>query len=656
MNKRNIWLFEIIFVFLIIIFIIFVSATPWLDFIFQNPADINTLNLYTNGVNISYNISDSVGLNASTVRFYFKTNNSVSDVSYYINGTAYTGFFTNSIVNQSANWTTQLDDNDVYPAKFNINQDTMENTGHSMVSLTASNAAKIEFLNISNTTQYNVFEFMANSSTFASSLFVFYCNSSYTSGTVATNANCIQFGAIAGTPNFNITNPLLNSSKYQSIALTINTTSGKASNSVQVTPTSYLVLDKSGGGGIPWNFYEVPVGSRATTSQTSGNNGATWASQTYTFDAHFHQYQGTDTFYYYAYANDTSGNNNISALRSDLLQQAGMSPSVPHVSIPANQSYAGTINISYIAAISPNGYAISFYNITLANPDESYNKTIANNNSLNLSYLWNTSGTTDGSYFVKVVATDNTSQTSFDLSDDFTIDNTNPTAVLTCTPSDVSSGDTIVCSCSGIDATSGIASTSYTQYPPTSSSGTYSTTCTVTDNAGNLGRSTFNYNVMSRATSSPATGGGSSSSSTGTISTQSSNLTTQNNTLSSSPIPENKTIGVNVENATYNLTVLKVGNNSVETIFSYDRIERTISVGEEINYTVGENIVKIKLTGIEKTGAIFNVEVSKKTSPTLGIKTIGIIVCAIIVIILISITLFRKNKRKKLKFHKKKRK
>jgi hypothetical protein len=657
MKKRGFWLLEIIFVFLILAFIIFVSATPWLEFIFQTPSDINTLNLYSNGVNISFNISDVVGVNASSVKFYFKTNNSASDISYYVNGTPFIGFFNNSITNQSiispTNWTTQLDDNDVYPAKFNINQDVMENTNHAIVPMGANGATKIEFLNVSNATQYNVFEFMANSSVAATSLFVFYCNSTYTTGTLATNTNCIQFGSIAGTPNFNISNSLLNSSKYQLIALTINTTTGKASNSVQITPTSYFVLDKIGGSATPWNVYNIPLGSRATTSQTSGNNGGAWTSQTYTVDAHLHQYQGTDTFYYYTSAGDTSGNNNLSLLRSDLLQQGGLSPSAPHVSIPANQSYAGFINISYLAAISPNGYSISFYNITLANTDESYNKTIVTNNSLNLSYYWNTSGTPDGSYLVKVVATDNISQTSFDFSENFIIDNTNPSISFSCAPLNVVSGDTITCSCSGTDATSGVASTVYTSSILTSSSGTYPTTCYVTDGAGNSVSNTINYNVQSKGFFSPSSSGGSSGS-TGTSSPSTS--ATQNNISNSISVPENEIVKVNVGNTNYNLTILNVGNNSVQTIFSYDGIERTISVGGEINYTIGENIVTIKLQGIEKAGAIFNVEINKKSSPTLDIKTIGIIVGGIIILTLISLTLFRKHKKKKVKHAKKKRK
>ena len=636
-------------IFIFLIFIFFVSATPTLELIFQTPADINTLNLYSNGVNISYNISDVVGVNASSVRFFFKTNNSASDISYYINGTAYTGFSTNSILNQSNNWTTQLDDNDIYPSKFNINQDIMENTVHAFVSLASNGAAKIEFLNVSNSTQYNIFEFMANSSVAASSLFVFYCNSSYTTGTLAINANCVQFGSISGTPNFNITNSLLNTSKYQLFLFTINTTTGKASNSIQVTPTSYFVLDKIGGGPNPWNIYEVPVGSRATASQTSANNGGAWTSQTYTFDAHIHQYQGTDTFYYYLSANDTSGNNNVSLLRSDLLQQAGMPPSVPHVAIPANQSYSEFINISYIPAISPNGYTISFYNITLANPDESYNKTIATNNSLNLSYYWNTSGTPDGSYIVKVVATDNISQTSFDLSEQFMIDNTNPTSSLTCSPSEVNAGDQINCLCGGSDLTSGVSTIIYNPNPPTDFSGDFQEICTVTDYAGNYHVSTFPYSVESRGYYSPGSAGGGSSvtsQSQNNISLPENKTTEQQINLSSQ---KNETINVSVENKNYSLDIIGINNNSVT--FTFNGMEKEISEGEIQTFQIGSSVVTLELKSISDQGANFNVMISKKPYE-LNATTIKLIVATVILLILILLDIFVKPHKIKKSKHK----
>ncbi len=249
--------------------------------------------------------------------------------------------------------------------------------------------------------------------------------------------------------------------------------------------------------------------------QTSGNNGGTWTNQTYTVDAHLHQYDNTTTFYYYACATNNTGNTSCSSVSSDLLQEAGQPPSVPHVYIPANTSYSGIINISYIQSISPNGYNISFYNITLSNPDESYNQTIVSNNSLNLNYSWNTIGVTDGNYLVKVVATDSLNQTSFDFSDPFIIDNTPPLAVALCNPSIVYTGASINCSCSGTDATSGVSSTTLSSSPSTLNSGTYTYTCTVVDNAGNSATSSATYSVNptpSGIGSSPS--GGSSSATT----------------------------------------------------------------------------------------------------------------------------------------------
>lgn len=79
----------------------------------------------------------------------------------------------------------------------------------------------------------------------------------------------------------------------------------------------------------------------------------------------------------------------------------------------------------------------------------------------------------------------------------FTFDVTPPTApVFSCTPSDVTQGQLIICSCSGSsDANSGIDSYSYTVNPDTELTGAFSLTCVVTDKAGNSNSSIALYTV-----------------------------------------------------------------------------------------------------------------------------------------------------------------
>lgn len=114
----------------------------------------------------------------------------------------------------------------------------------------------------------------------------------------------------------------------------------------------------------------------------------------------------------------------------------------------------------------------------------------------------------DEVYYFNVTVND--SATNEDTSSDrtFYLDGTNPVATLSCSPSSVSRGNTVTCTCSGTDVGgSGINSsvTSAATTPSTSSTGTFTATgCSVTDYAGNSDTATDTYSVTSTST-----GGGS---------------------------------------------------------------------------------------------------------------------------------------------------
>lgn len=72
-------------------------------------------------------------------------------------------------------------------------------------------------------------------------------------------------------------------------------------------------------------------------------------------------------------------------------------------------------------------------------------------------------------------------------------DTTNPTITFSCSPTSVTTGETIICSCSATDAIDSSPTVSYTINPSTSSTGTYTTTCTATDDAGNSASSSISY-------------------------------------------------------------------------------------------------------------------------------------------------------------------
>ncbi len=71
---------------------------------------------------------------------------------------------------------------------------------------------------------------------------------------------------------------------------------------------------------------------------------------------------------------------------------------------------------------------------------------------------------------------------------------------MSCSPSSVSRGNTVICTCSGTDSGSGIndSATSAATTPSTSSTGTFTATgCSVTDYAGNSDTATDTYTVTS---------------------------------------------------------------------------------------------------------------------------------------------------------------
>ena len=128
--------------------------------------------------------------------------------------------------------------------------------------------------------------------------------------------------------------------------------------------------------------------------------------------------------WYYVCANDTLGNSDCSGISSDLMDLYGLPPTSPDVYNPTEGIYTGNITINYTEAISPNGYDIAFYNISLVNLDLSHNMTITSNNYLNLSYVWDSTPALTGQYFIKVTACDVYDQCSYGLSENITIYNT----------------------------------------------------------------------------------------------------------------------------------------------------------------------------------------------------------------------------------------
>jgi hypothetical protein len=394
-------------------------------FIKQTPSDIDTYNiLASNLLNITYNITssgdNSIGIDSTKSKIWFKTNRTTDDISRYINGTSTTGYRSSTrYTNISSNYYFNLSDNDVYPATYNLDTGFFTNTSHSAYSIdNILEYVKLEFYNISNAKQYGFFEFMANNSSIMSNtLMVMYCNSSYTTGDTMMSSNCAEIGSLA--PGIAYNHSHGGNSSHQVITFAINITTNTINN-IKVTGVSYFILHElSPVGG--WNVWYVPTVARTSAMQTTITGGVSWSDFSGTFDSHVHQYDGTDTFYYYVCGNDTFGNSNCSSIRNDLVNLTGLAPDAVDISSPTSQTYTGNLWINFTNSTSPNGYNITSYNISLVYPNTTFIASLTNTTA-NVGYNWN-STSYNGGYRIRVQTNDNISQYSYSYSENFTLDN-----------------------------------------------------------------------------------------------------------------------------------------------------------------------------------------------------------------------------------------
>lgn len=410
----------------------FVLTIVSIAFVSQIPSDINITNVINSPVKITYNITGN-NLNTSTIRLFYKANSTADNTMFWLNGTAFSGYFDDSYsltprTNVSTNYTWTLLDNEIYPGTYNTGPVSIDNIAHTKVTLGNKNSyIWTEFYNVSGTKQWGYYEIMANSTVGANPSSVYYCNSTYTTGDVSTNANCALISTRTATSAFDHCHT--NASCHIGFQFAINTTA-QTIGSVKVTSISYFVFGKSKN----WNYFTIAGIVRPSMQKTTVNKGISWTvDNTAIVDTHLHQFDNSEnqTFHYYACANDTSGNETCSSVRTDLMEMGGLPPSSPDVYSPVEDSVytlGDTININYTASLSPNAYNISFYNLSLLNSDFTFNKTIYTNNSLNLSYAWNTSvivagayGIVAGSYLVGVEAKDVINQASMGYSGQFNI-------------------------------------------------------------------------------------------------------------------------------------------------------------------------------------------------------------------------------------------
>ena len=397
----------------------------------QQPIPLVAINSINVGVNISYNIS-TIGLpiNVSTVNLFWIVNSTLRSQVIFVNGSVFPlPHIDGRPTNISNTFKFHIDENEFLPASYNVDDDVTDDTLHNTQTLTSNNAwIGMRFYNMTNNTENNFFEIMSNSST---SQQIYFCNSSYAFAadavpSIVTSPRCALIGSIAaGSPYAHVHST---NSSHQVLFFSMNVSTGTI-NGIKTTPTGYFFLRGQGGGANTIRYYTVPIITRPDQMQLTTNNGGTYTNQSFTVDAHVHQFTANNTWFnYYACANLSTAESysNCSILTSMLLSGGNLPPSSATITYPnSEQHLKGMVNITWIAAVSFTGY-ITIQNITLLNADFSYNSTI-NTNASGTSYMWNTSLFPDGRDFViRLKSTDNNSLTSVANVLNLSIDNTYP--------------------------------------------------------------------------------------------------------------------------------------------------------------------------------------------------------------------------------------
>ena len=136
---------------------------------------------------------------------------------------------------------------------------------------------------------------------------------------------------------------------------------------------------------------------------------------------------------------------------------------------------------------------------------------IGNTSTSAYNLTWNTTGMTEGYYNITVIVFDSLGNDANDTNTNITVDNTAPeNLTFSLSDSTLSVGGSVSGSCSGDDVWDK-SPTGVITSPGTSSAGSFTATCTVTDDAGNLNSTTLGYTVTATSTSSSSSGGSSGS-------------------------------------------------------------------------------------------------------------------------------------------------
>jgi len=216
--------------------------------------------------------------------------------------------------------------------------------------------------------------------------------------------------------------------------------------------------------------------------------------------------------------NDTYGNKNNSHFIRFRIDNT-----VPNVtaftSTTNNGNYSQNITLNITAADGKSGLGSAYFNLTNSSGKQVAFVGRGTISGSTMSVNYNTSSLTDGAFNITVYVNDTANNINNTERIQVTIDNTDPSASFTCTPSSVSLTNVVTCGCSPSDSLSGVNSTatSFTKNPSTSDTGSFSISCSFADLAGNIATVSTSYEVTGGGAGGGGSGGGSSSFYTKTI-------------------------------------------------------------------------------------------------------------------------------------------
>ena len=251
-----------------------------------------------------------------------------------------------------------------------------------------------------------------------------------------------------------------------------------------------------------------------------------------------------------------------------------------------------TLNISVVDAHSGETGSVCLIDV-----NGTSNQTIDVSNGWCNSTAINLTGSTDGNHTLSIYVNDTVNNLGLNNSYVVQVDTTAPTATASCLPSTLYVEEVVTCSCSGTDATSGVNSSLTTagSTPSTSTAGTFTYSCSITDNAGNSASSTASYTITN-------TGGGSPN--YGVSSQDLSNGYTKK-------LRKNWKMNFEIDKETHTLQLDEVKQDRISLTLFSDSQEATLLLGEKGKFELtGDNFydLSVLLNSIEDSYANITIQ------------------------------------------------